>query len=105
MLPIWNDLYEAGADVVLNGHADNYERLVPVDPQGNADPQKGIREFVVGTGGRDHQVFAKNFPASEVRNDDTFGVLKLTLRAGGYDWQFVPEAGKTFTDAGSGECH
>jgi acid phosphatase type 7 len=106
MLPIWNDLYEAGADIVLNGHAHNYERLAPIDPQGNADPQKGIREFVVGTGGRDHQLFAKKiFPASEVRNDDTFGVLKLTLRAGGYDWQFVPEAGKTFTDAGSGECH
>ncbi len=60
MLPIWNDLYEAGADVVLNGHAHNYERLAPIDPQGSADPQKGIREFVVGTGGRDHQVFAKN---------------------------------------------
>lgn len=106
MRPIWTDLYEAGADVVLNGHAHNYERLGPVDVRGDPDPQRGIREFVVGTGGRSHQAFSKKiFSASEVRNADTFGVLKLTLRAGGYDWQFVPEAGKTFTDSGSAQCH
>ena len=65
----------------------------------------GIREFVVGTGGASHSTFATVAANSEARNADTFGVLKLTLRAAGYDWQFVPEAGKTFTDTGTGACH
>ena len=105
MLPIWTDLYRAGADVVLNGHAHNYERMAPLDLKGVVDTRRGIREFIVGTGGRDHRQFSKVMPGSEVRNSDTFGVLKLTLRAKGYDWEFVPEAGKTFTDSGSAECH
>jgi hypothetical protein len=59
----------------------------------------------VGTGGKNHRPFGEPHPNSEVRNADTFGVLKLTLRSNGYDWQFIPEAGKTFTDSGSGVCH
>lgn len=105
MEPAWTDLYTAGADLVLNGHAHNYERLAPLDPKGVVDTKRGIREFIAGTGGRDHRQFSKIFPASEVRNDDAFGVLKLTLHPSGYDWQFIPEAGKTFTDSGSGTCH
>ncbi len=104
--PLWDALYEANADVVLNGHDHDYERFSPQDPSGKSDPQRGIREFVVGTGGKNsHRSFASPKPNSEVRQADTFGVLKLTLHAAGYDWEFVPEAGKTFTDLGTGTCH
>jgi hypothetical protein len=105
--PLWDDLYAANADVVIGGHDHDYERFAPQDPQGKPDPQRGIREFVVGTGGKNsHRVFGTvTQPNSEVHQADTFGVLKLTLRPTGYDWEFVPEAGKTFTDSGTGTCH
>ena len=103
--PFWNALYDAGADVVLNGHDHDYERFAPQDPSGVADPARGIREFVVGTGGAEPLRFGTTQPNSEVRNATRYGVLKLTLHAAGYDWQFVPVAGQTFTDAGSGTCH
>lgn len=104
--PLWDALYAANADVVLNGHDHDYERFAPEDPSGNLDPQRGIREFVVGTGGKNsHRSFASPKANSEVRQADTFGVLKLTLHAASYDWEFVPEAGKTFTDFGTGMCH
>jgi hypothetical protein len=103
--PFWQDLYLAGADIVLNGHAHGYERFAPQNPLGIADPADGIREFVVGTGGEDFHAFALPLPLSQVREDDTFGVLTLTLHSGSYDWNFVPEAGKPFTDSGSGTCH
>jgi len=106
MKPIWEALYHAGADVVINGHDHDYERFAPQDPEGHADAQHGIREFVVGSGGKNsHRVMGAAQPNSEVRNGDTFGVLKLTLRARRYEWEFVPEAGKTFTDTGKGTCH
>jgi Calcineurin-like phosphoesterase len=105
MQPIWQALYEAGADVVVSGHDHDYERFAPQDPTGAADPVRGIRQFVVGTGGKNHYGFSTIMPNSEVHNSDTFGVLKLTLHATSYDWQFIPVAGKTFTDAGSGVCH
>jgi hypothetical protein len=105
MKPSWDALYAANADVVLSGHDHGYERFAPQDPNGVADPAKGLREFVVGTGGESHFAFTDILANSEVHNGDTFGVLKLTLNATGYDWQFVPEAGKTFTDSGSGSCH
>ncbi|PYX88775.1 MAG: alkaline phosphatase, partial [Acidobacteria bacterium] len=73
---------------------------------GKADPARGIREFVVGSGGKNsHRSFGTPKPNSEIRNADTFGVLKLTLHAKSYDWEFVPEEGKTFQDSGSGTCH
>lgn len=103
--PIWQALYEANADVVVNGHDHDYERFAPQDPDGKADPKRGIREFVAGTGGKNHRPFGDPHANSELRNADAFGVLKLTLREGGYDWQFIPEAGKHFTDSGSGACH
>jgi hypothetical protein len=105
MQPIWQALYDAGADVVLNGHDHIYERFAPQDPSGQADPARGIREFVVGTGGRSHYTIGTAITNSEVRNRDTFGVLKMTLHTNSYDWTFVPEAGKTFTDSGSATCH
>ncbi len=103
--PFWKDLYAAHADLVLAGHEHSYERFAPQDPDGRADPEHGIREIVVGTGGRSHTPLAIPQPNSEVRNVDTFGVLKLTLASDKYSWEFVPEAGKTFRDSGEGICH
>jgi hypothetical protein len=99
------DLYDGGADLLLAGHQHNYERFAPQTPQGIADPTRGVREFVVGTGGEDHRPFGPPTANSEVRNAETFGVLELTLLPTSYTWQFVPEAGDTFTDSGSSACH
>lgn len=101
----WNALYQYGADVVLNGHEHVYERFAPQKPDASADPVNGIRQFTVGTGGRSHYTFGTIQPNSQVRNGSTYGVLKLTLHATSYDWQFVPVAGATFTDSGTGSCH
>ena len=105
MKPLWDALYHAGADVVVNGHDHDYERFAPQNPQGGLDEAHGIREFVVGTGGKNHRPFGKIEPTSQSRNADSFGVLELTLRAGGYDWRFIPESGKTFDDSGTATCH
>ena len=101
----WQALYDFNAELILNGHDHDYERFAPQDPNGNADPKRGIREFVVGTGGKNLREFGIDKPNSEVRNNKAFGVLKLTLKTTGYDWKFIPQAGKTFTDSGSGNCH
>jgi hypothetical protein len=103
--PLWDALYEANSDVVVGGHDHDYERFAPQTPGGAADPKRGIREFVVGTGGKNHRPFTAPKPNSEVRDATAFGVLKLTLKRNAYDWQFIPEPGKTFTDSGSGTCH
>jgi hypothetical protein len=101
----WKALYAAHADVVLNGHDHVYERFAPQDPNQNADPN-GITEFIVGTGGDDHGSFDPTIePNSQVRDATSFGVLKMTLHPNGYDWQFVPTPGGTFTDQGSASCH
>lgn len=101
----WQALYEHGAELVLAGHDHTYERFAPQKPNGEPDPARGIRQFIVGVGGGSHHRF-EGPPAanSELRNDDTFGVLKLTLRPASYEWQFVPVAGSTFTDSGRGRC-
>lgn len=105
MQTLWQILYEAGAEVVLNGHEHNYERFAPMNASGEADPQ-GLREFVVGTGGKDLYPFDGGIlPASEIHDDTSYGVLKLTLRPNGYDWEFIPIEGNTFTDRGSTDCH
>jgi acid phosphatase type 7 len=104
--PLWRVLHSAGADVVLAAHVHNYQRFAPQDPTGKADPQRGIREFVVGTGGQKNYAIAGDPIAnSEVHNDDTKGVLKLTLRPKGYEWRFIPVEGEAFTDSGSARCH
>ena len=103
--PLWEALYEANADVVIGGHDHDYERFAPQDPEGKTDAARGIREFVVGTGGKSHRPFGDVKPNSEVRDATAYGVLRLTLKPKGYDWQFIPEAGKSFTDSGSGSCH
>ncbi len=102
--PLWEALDAFGADVVLAGHDHDYERFAPQTPAGAASPT-GIREFVVGTGGGPLRPFATIRANSEVREAATHGVLRLTLKAGSYDWQFVPIAGRSFTDAGTGTCH
>jgi PKD domain-containing protein len=103
--PLWRLLYGAGVDIVLHGQQHNYERFAPMNPDGELDPDHGIREFNVGTGGESTDNFTVAIhPHSEVRGTD-FGVLKLTLRAGRYDWTFVPIAGASFSDSGSGSCH
>ncbi|MDQ1489384.1 MAG: hypothetical protein QOJ23_1898 [Actinomycetota bacterium] len=103
--PLWNDLYASGAELVVNGHEHVYERYAPQRPDATADPAFGIREIVAGTGGNSLYPFGSPQPNSQVRNNTTNGVLKLTLRADGYDFNFVPVAGRTFTDSGSGTCH
>ena len=102
---LWEDLYAARADVVLAGHEHSYERFAAQDPEGKADPANGIREIVAGTGGRSHDLLGFAAPNSEIRDWDTFGVLKLTLSPGKYTWEFIAEEGKSFHDSGSGVCH
>jgi hypothetical protein len=106
---IWGALYEYGADLVLNGHDHSYQRFAPMRPDGTRDDAHGIRQIVVGTGGGETLYqWADSLPARqnlEVRDNRTHGILKVTLRSAGYDWQFVPASGATFTDSGSGSCH
>ena len=103
--PFWQVLYESGADVVLNGHEHNYERFAPQDPNGQPDPGRGIRQFVVGTGGAPLYGFSDVEPTSEARDADTYGVLKLTLGRGEYGWRFLRAEDGDFRDSGSGSCH
>ncbi len=102
---IWQALYDYDAEVVVSGHDHNYERFAPQDANGGADPAGGIRQFVVGTGGKSHYSFGAPIANSDVRNGDTYGVLKMTLHSTSFDWEFVPVAGKTFSDSGSQSCH
>jgi len=102
---LWQDLYHAHADLMLNGHEHSYERFAPQDPYGKLDEKRGIREFVVGTGGRNHDPLGFAIPNSQVRNAETFGVLKLTLSPGKYAWEFLPVEGSVFRDSGEGVCH
>jgi hypothetical protein len=103
--PLWDALYQAGAEVIINGHDHDYERFAPQTPAGTADNARGIRQFVVGTGGASLRSFGTVRANSQVRNSTTHGVIKLTLSPTGYAWQFVPIAGKTFADSGTGTCH
>ena len=93
--------------MVISAHEHNYERFAPQTPAGEPDPQFGIREFVLGTGGESHYADYKTVrPNSEVRNDETFGVMRFVLHQDGYDWDFLPAyRGDTFQDSGSGTCH
>jgi acid phosphatase type 7 len=102
---LWRLLYLNGVDVALTAHDHLYERFVPMAPDLHVDKAFGIRTFVVGTGGAQHYEVEHVQPNSVVRNDDSFGVISMTLRPSSYRWQFVPSAGGTFTDLGTGECH
>ena len=103
--PLFRALYDAGADLVLSGHDHSYERFAPQDPDGRADPARGIRLMVAGTGGaRLSSAFGPSRPNSEARGSE-WGVLKLTLSGSGYEWEFMPAADGAFHDAGSAQCH
>ena len=102
---LWRALVAGGAELLLVGHAHQYQRFAPMNANGAADTN-GVREFVVGTGGKHiHVGDIFNEPNIEVVNDKTFGVLMLTLHPTSYDFRFAPEAGATFTDSGSKGCH
>ncbi|MGK2849737.1 MAG: metallophosphoesterase family protein [Candidatus Limnocylindrales bacterium] len=102
--PFWDALYAAGADVVINGHDHDYERFAPLDPDGREDRERGLRQFVVGTGGKELRGFDTVAAHSELRASVAHGVLALTLHDGSYDWQFIPTAGD-FADRGTARCH
>ena len=102
---LWEALQDAGAEIVVNGHDHDYERFAPQAADGAPDPATGIVEYVVGTGGRSHYAVTSAIANSVVRNDDTFGVIRFDLYPDRWSFTFVPVAGKTFTDAGSGTCH
>jgi hypothetical protein len=102
---LWQALYDHGAELVINGHEHFYERFGPQKPDGSADSSHGIRQITAGTGGNSLYGFGTAKPNSQVRNNSTTGVLKLTLRADHYDFNFIPVAGKTFKDSGSATCH
>ncbi len=104
--PFWNDLYTAGADLILNAHSRDYERFAPQTPDGVADSATGIREIIIGTGGEGLDAPNTNRIAnSQVNISQVYGVLQLTLADGSYSWRFVPVAGQTATDTGSATCH
>jgi hypothetical protein len=103
--PLWQALWDHGAELVLNGHAHLYERYAPQAPNGAPDPAYGIRQITSGTGGYVLYPWGQIQPNSEVRFNDAHGVLKLTLEPNGYNWQFLPVPGKTSTDSGSSSCH
>ena len=101
----WSDLHAAGAELVLSGHSHDYERFGPKDANGKAS-LTGMRQFVVGTGGAFMTGLGTSRVAgSQVAQNDTFGVLQLTLHPSSYDWRFVPIAGRHWADSGSGQCH
>jgi hypothetical protein len=105
MEAFWQDLYQAKADVVLTGHDHLYERFAPQGPGGKLDPKLGLREFVVGSGGKSLYPFKTLRANSEVRIDNTYGVLKLALGAKRYDWEFLPTVAGQPNDKGQALCH
>lgn len=104
MQTIWAILYNANAELVITGHEHNYERFAPMNQNGQA-VTNGLREIVVGTGGRSHYGFGTILPASRARNASTYGVIKLTLNSGSYTWKFIPIAGQSYTDSGTTNCY
>jgi hypothetical protein len=101
---VWQVLYEAGVDVVVNGHEHFYERFAPQAPDGRLDPRRGIRQFTVGTGGGPITPAGALRANSEVTGT-AWGVLVLTLNDGNYQWEFRPVAGESFADTGVADCH
>jgi hypothetical protein len=106
--PFWQALYDHDAEMVLNGHIHNYQRFAPQTPEGIRDDVRGIRQFIVGTGGYSLYSFKPGYPPAEnteLRDNTSYGVLALTLFRDRYDWKFQPIAGRSFTDSGSAMCH
>ena len=105
MQQLWDILYANGVDVVVSGHDHLYERFAPQDPDANLDTRRGIRQFTVGTGGAGLYEFTTILPNSEVRINDTHGVLALALDDSRYAWAFISATGGAVRDSGSGDCH
>jgi hypothetical protein len=104
MRNLWRLLAEYDVDVVVNGHDHFYERFAPQDPDGRPDPDTGIREFIVGTGGAPLSGIGTVKPNSDIRAN-VWGVIVFTLSLTGYEWKFIPSGNTPFSDAGSGSCH
>jgi 3',5'-cyclic AMP phosphodiesterase CpdA len=102
---LWQVLYRHGVDVVLNGHDHHYERFAAMDPNGERDPERGIRQFVVGTGGANLTRREGDAPHSQLRTRDFHGLLELTLYRARYEWRFLAAPSGEVIDAGSGTCH
>ena len=100
---LWQLLDQAGTDVLLAGHAHQYERFAPMNASNQVDPD-GIRSFVVGTGGSDVRPATFVHNGSEVLNTKAYGVLELELASTGYSWEFIRTSGERFSDSGSGTC-
>lgn len=105
MQPIWELLYAHGVELVLSGHDHHYERFLPLDAEENPDPERGIVQFVVGTGGRSLRSPRTQLPTSAVATAQADGVLELTLYSDHYTWRFHPIHGQLFEDTGSRPCH
>jgi hypothetical protein len=102
--PLLQALYDNGVEVLLTGHDHGYERFAPMDPFFNRDGERGVRQFVVGSGGKNKEPDLFPQPNSEVRENSSFGVLTMNLRPSAYTWEFVRDGG-TFTDSGANACH
>jgi hypothetical protein len=106
LIPLYTVLYNAGVDVLLQGHAHNYQRWNELTPTGTLQRGRGIRSFVVGTGGANVTPLAPGLqPGQDVAKTDVFGVMQMTLTPTGYSWRFIPAAGYSYTDAGNSSCH
>lgn len=105
MQDVWQALYAANVDVVLVSHDHDYERFAPQDSEGRRDSARGIREFVVGTGGAHLTPLGFRKSNSEISDNTTHGVLRMVLKDSGYEWSFLPVAGDGFTDRGAALCH
>jgi hypothetical protein len=104
--PFWHILYNYHAEVILNGHAHRYERFARITPSGERSSARGIRQFIVGTGGAPGgSQKGPDEPRVQAKKIDAPGVLKLDLGSGFYRWKFVPVAGRNYTDSGRARCH
>ena len=102
---LFSDFFQAGGDIVLNGHEHTYERIVPMNAKLGADPANGVRTFVVGTGGIPLLPIKVSVPQTELYDNSSLGVLRLVLLSNGYEWSFRPTPGGTNHDSGSSTCH
>lgn len=102
---VWRVLHEFGVELLVSGHDHNYERFAPLSADAAPDPDHGVQQFVVGTGGAYLRPLTDRLPHSAVADATSHGLLKLTLHTDRYEWEFVPVRGDTFTDRGSRACH
>src|SRR3954452_8651708 len=106
MQPMWADLYNAGVKILLSGHSHDYERFAPQDDGSHLDNAHRVRQFIVGTGGAFFTGLGTSFDGnSQAHQNTNHGVPQPALRAAAYDWRFLPEAGKTYSDSGTTSCH